>query len=73
MNIEMLQQKILEYFSENPNFCAYAGLDKNLGDLPDPGKNKRITNQGKIKMLKKPSKKEFLLPIINYNGSAARL
>jgi uncharacterized protein (DUF885 family) len=49
----MCQNKLIEFLSEDPNFCVYTGIDKNLGDLPDPGKNKRITNQGKIKMLTK--------------------
>jgi uncharacterized protein (DUF885 family) len=49
----MFQSKLLDFLSEDPNFCVNNGINKNLGDLPDPGKNRRITNQGKIKMLTK--------------------
>jgi len=49
----MFQSKLLDFLSEDPNFCINNGINKNLGDLPDPGKNRRITNQGKIKMLTK--------------------
>lgn len=49
----MFQSKLLDFLSEDPNFCVNNGINKNLGDLPDPGKNQRITNQGKIKMLTK--------------------
>lgn len=53
MNFKHFQNKLIDFLSEDPNFCVHIGIDKNLGDLPDPGKNKRITNQGKLKMLSK--------------------
>lgn len=53
MSFNSFQEKLLDFLSEDPNFCVYQGMDKNLGQLPDPGKNKRITNQGKLKMLVK--------------------
>ena len=51
MNFKVFKHKLVDFLSENPNFCAINGLSKLLGDLPDPGKNKRISNQGKLKML----------------------
>ena len=51
MNFEIFKDKLFDFMCDDPNFCLYSGVDKNLGDLPDPGKNKRVTNQGKIKML----------------------
>ena len=51
MDFKIFEQKLYDFFCDDPNFCINMGIDKNLGDLPDPGKNKRITNQGKIKML----------------------
>lgn len=52
MNFQTFQTKLFDFLSEDPINCINMGLEKNLGHLPDPGKNKRITNQGKIKMLK---------------------
>lgn len=51
MNFKIFKHKLVDFLSEDPNFCAINGLSKLLGDLPDPGKNKRISNQGKLKML----------------------
>ena len=52
MNLQSFQIKLLDFLSEDPNTSALYGLDKNLGELPDPGKNARIKKQGKLKMLK---------------------
>ena len=51
MNFDLFQEKLMEFLTDDPNFCVYSGINKNLGSLPDPGKNKRITKQGKLKML----------------------
>jgi len=53
MNFDSLCEKLLDYLSDDPNFCALTGLNKNLGDLPDPGKNKLIQKQGKLRLLSK--------------------
>jgi uncharacterized protein (DUF885 family) len=51
MKFSVFKDKLFDFLSSDPNFCAMNGLEKLLGDLPDPGKNKRITNQGKLLML----------------------
>lgn len=51
MQFSTFKDKLFDFLTDDPNFCVYIGLNKNLGELPDPGKNKRIANQGKIKML----------------------
>lgn len=53
MNFAVFERQILDFLSQDPAFCSANGLSKNLGDLPDPGKNHRIKTQGKIKMFKK--------------------
>ena len=53
MNFDSLCEKLLDYLSDDPNFCALTGMNKNLGDLPDPGKNKLIQKQGKLRLLSK--------------------
>lgn len=52
MKIQNFEDKFMDYLYDNPNFCVYTGVERKLGELPDPGKNKRITLQGKLKMLK---------------------
>jgi uncharacterized protein (DUF885 family) len=52
MKFSVFKEKLFDFLSSDPNFCAMNGLGKLLGDLPDPGKNRRITNQGKLLMLK---------------------
>lgn len=51
MNLNTFSSKLLDLLSSNPNFCVLNGLNKNNSDLPDPGKNFRISYQGKLKML----------------------
>ena len=51
MNFQTFKIKFYDFITDDPSFCIYNGINKNLGELPDPGKNKRITNQGKLKML----------------------
>lgn len=53
MSFLTFKNQFYDFVTDDPNFCVYMGIEKNLGDLPDPGKNKRITMQGKIKMLNK--------------------
>lgn len=57
MNFDVYKDKLFDFLSSDPNFCAENGIDKLLGDLPDPGKNRRITNQGKLLMFKNTLKK----------------
>lgn len=45
-----IEKQILDFLSTDPSFCLDMGLAKNLGDLPDPGKNARLKELGKIKM-----------------------
>lgn len=52
MKYAVFEQQILDFLSQDPAFCSRNGLEKNLGDLPDPGKNNRIKVQGKIKMFR---------------------
>lgn len=51
MNFKLMEDNILNYLKSDPNFCLLTGINQNLGDLPDPGKNKAISNQGRLKML----------------------
>ncbi len=51
MQFKQFEEKLLDFLFDDPNSCVFAGIEKNLGQLPDPGKNKRIANQGKLKML----------------------
>lgn len=51
MNIQILTDKVLKFFSDDSNFCVQNGLDHNLGSLPDPGKNKLIKKQGQLRLL----------------------
>ncbi len=53
MSLQSFSNTFFDFVSSDPNFCVYNGLNKNLSDLPDPGKNKRIATQGKIKLLNK--------------------
>ena len=48
MKFETFVNQLKTFLEDDPNFCLFSGIHKNLGDLPDPGKNKRITNTGKI-------------------------
>tara|TARA_Y100000768_G_scaffold388936_1_gene388942 strand:+ start:1136 stop:2785 length:1650 start_codon:yes stop_codon:yes gene_type:complete len=52
MKYSVFEKQILDFLSQDPAFCSHSGLDQNLGDLPDPGKNQRIKVQGKIKMFR---------------------
>lgn len=51
MKYKIFEEKLLDYLSDDPNFCALYGIEKNLGQLPDPGKNKLIQKQGKLRLL----------------------
>lgn len=53
MKYKIFEQQALDFLTLDPNFCASNGVEKNLGDLPDPGKNQRLKTQGKLKMLNK--------------------
>lgn len=53
MKYKIFEQQALDFLTLDPNFCASNGVEKNLGDLPDPGKNQRLKTQGKLKMFNK--------------------
>ena len=53
MSLKAFEATFYDFITTDPNNCIYLGIEKNLGELPDPGKNKRITTQGKIKLLNK--------------------
>ncbi|MDA8791998.1 DUF885 domain-containing protein [Bacteriovoracaceae bacterium] len=51
MKFDTFVEKIFDYFKTDSNFCVSAGLDTNLGNLPDIGKNNYLKKTAKVQTL----------------------